>query len=366
MAYYQNAKDMYTEDFVGTDFYIEEGSNFYNLIFPFYMRISYLTQIADELAKKTNMTDALASGYSKYVEKIADQLGVKRKQGTYAIIPVIIKGKPKTTTKNPIVVGTLDNRLYITENNITLDDNGEWCGNVVAKEAGSAYNVKAGDICNFPVKYVDIISVTNETDYNDAYDKETDQSLADRYYLALQSNQTSGNINHYKAWALEVTGCAYCDVEPLWDKGNGLNGNGSVRLIIANSNKRKASEELIQEVKDHIAKKNDGSGKAPIGCDLTVISYDEVNINISFSVLLDENYSLNQVQPIIEKVLEQHFSDMPINSKIIRIFDIYKAMSNVEGVVDVANIKLNDQEKGIELNKEIPVLGDLLLTEEIL
>ena len=37
MAYYQNAKDMYIEDFVGTDFYIEEGSNFYDLIFPFYM-----------------------------------------------------------------------------------------------------------------------------------------------------------------------------------------------------------------------------------------------------------------------------------------------------------------------------------------
>ena len=62
MAYYQNAKDMYIEDFVGTDFYIEEGSNFYDLIFPFYMRISYLTQIADQVTCKTNMTDALNNG----------------------------------------------------------------------------------------------------------------------------------------------------------------------------------------------------------------------------------------------------------------------------------------------------------------
>ena len=44
MAYYQNAKDMYIEDFVGTDFYIEEGSNFHIMILNLfsYYNISFL------------------------------------------------------------------------------------------------------------------------------------------------------------------------------------------------------------------------------------------------------------------------------------------------------------------------------------
>ena len=80
MSYYKNPKEMYTEDFIGNTLglYTEEGGNFYNLVFPFYMRISYLTQLADEVTHKTNMTDALKYGYSSFVDKRADELGLVR------------------------------------------------------------------------------------------------------------------------------------------------------------------------------------------------------------------------------------------------------------------------------------------------
>ena len=360
MSYYKNPKEMYTEDFIGNTLglYTEEGGNFYNLVFPFYMRISYLTQLADEVTHKTNMTDALKYGYSSFVDKRADELGLVRKEGTYAKFEVKLTGKPNYTTSNNIVVGTKDNRLYYTEGKITFDSAGEATVEVTAEKPGALYNVKAGEVTEFPVKYANIISVTNEKDYDEAYDEESDDFLANRYYLALQNNKTSGNTAHYKSWCLEVTGCNYCKVVPLW------NGNGTVKCVIANANKRSASPELIKQVKDHVAKLNDGTGKAPIGADLTVVSYTEKTIDIDLKVLLDTGYELDEVKAIIKTTLETRFKDMDIDSEAIRIFDIYKALSKIDGILDISDIKLNNGTSTIKLNDEIPILGTLTVVEE--
>ena len=150
MSYYKNPKEMYTEDFIGNTLglYTEEGGNFYNLVFPFYMRISYLTQLADEVTHKTNMTDALKYGYSAFVDKRADELGLVRKEGTYAKFEVKLTGKPNYTTSNNIVVGTKDNRLYYSEGKITFDSAGKATVEVTAENPGSLYNVKAGEVTN--------------------------------------------------------------------------------------------------------------------------------------------------------------------------------------------------------------------------
>ena len=205
----------------------------------------------------------------------------------------------------------------------------------------------------------------NEADYNDAYDEEDDRDLAERYYLALQNNKTSGNVNHYKSWALEVTGCGYCKVIPLWDKDNGMNGKGSVKLIIANSNKRQASAELIKDVKDHIGAV-DGTGEAPIGADVTVISYTEKTVNIDMDVLIDENTTLDIVKENMKKVLENYLNDLDVDATKVRIFDIYKAITKVDGLVDADAIKLNGIESNIDLNDEIPILGTITLKERVI
>ena len=360
MSYYKNPKEMYTEDFIGNTLglYTEEGGNFYNLVYPFYMRISYLTQLADEVTHKTNMTDALKYGYSSFVDKRADELGLVRKEGTYAKFEVKLTGKPNYTTSNNIVVGTKDNRLYYSEGKITFDSEGKATVEVTAENPGALYNVKAGEVTEFPVKYANIISVTNEKDYNEAYDEESDEFLANRYYLALQNNKTSGNVAHYRSWCLEVTGCNYCKVVPLWD------GNGTVKCVIANANKRSASPELIQQVKDHVAKLDDGTGKAPIGADLTVVSYTEKTIDIDLKVLLDTGYELDKIKEIIKLTLETHFKEMDIDSNAIRIFDVYKALSKIEGILDISEVKLNNATSTITLTDEIPVLGTLTVAKE--
>ena len=365
MSYYKSAKTMYEEDYGNyTDLYTKEGGNFYNMIYPTYVRFSYLTQLADEICKKTNMPDALENGYSEYVEKIADTMGLTRKQATYAEVPVIFTGTAGETIKKGFVVGTLDKRLYYTTTELTIGNDGTVKGIVKAELEGNKYNVKAHEIRYIPAPVKYIISVDNEEAYNDAYDRESDESLAERYYNALRNNKTSGNVAHYKDWALNVQGCGYCRVIPRWDKSNGHEGDGTVKLIIANSNKREANAELIQKVKDYIANDKDGSGEAPIGVALTVVSFTEKGIDINVDVLLDKGYSLDDIKTEIETVLSSNLENLDIDITTVRLFDIIKSISKIDGIIDVDNLKLNGVEDNISINNdEIPVLGTLTVGE---
>lgn len=364
MAYYQSAKSMYESDYADSGLYIKEGGNCYNMIYPAYMRISYLLQLADEITKKTNMTDALSNGYSEYVEKRADELGLTRKTATFAEIPVKFTGTVGETITKGFVVGTIDNRLYYTTTDLLIGEDGTVIGIARAELSGSKYNVKANEIIYIPSKIKNIVSVTNENEYNDAYDKETDESLADRYYSALRNNKTSGNVAHYKDWALNVNGCGYCKVLPRWDKSNGKDGNGTVKVIIANSNKHTASDELITSVKDYIAKDSDGNGEAPIGCTLTVVSFREKKININVKILLDEGYVLDNIKATIETTLTDYFTNMSIESDKVRLFDITKALSKIDGIIDMNDLTMNDVEGNVALEiDEIPVLGTLTVGE---
>lgn len=365
MSYYQSAKTMYEEDYNNyNDLYTGEGGAFYNMIYPTYMRISYLTQIADQITKQTNMTDALANGYSEFVDKRADELGLARKQATYAEIPVKFTGTVNETISKGFVVGTIDNRLYYTTTDIIINSEGIGMGIVRAELSGSKYNVKANEIIYMPSMTKNVVAVTNENDYNDAYDKESDESLADRYYNTLRNNKTSGNVAHYKYWALNVQGCGYCKVLPLWDTSNGKDGAGTVKLIIANSNKRVASSELITSVKDYIAKTEDGSGEAPIGCDLTVVSFKEKLINIKVDLLLDKGHQLETIKTELETKINEYLLSLDIETTKVRLFDIMKVVSSISGIIDMDNLKLNDVADNVSLNiDEIPVIGTLTVGE---
>lgn len=62
-------------------------------------------------------------------------------------------------------------------------------------------------------------------------DQETDDELRARYYIKIQTPATSGNAYHYRLWSKEVSGVGDAKVYPLW------NGNGTVKVLIIDSNK---------------------------------------------------------------------------------------------------------------------------------
>ena len=95
-----------------------------------------------------------------------------------------------------------------------------------------------------------------------------------------------------------------------------------------------------------------------------MVSYTEKTIDIDLKVLLDTGYELDKIKEIIKLTLETHFKEMDIDSNAIRIFDVYKALSKIEGILDISEVKLNNATSTITLTDEIPVLGTLTVTEE--
>jgi len=348
LSYYKSDEDIYNEMFLGyTATAIGKGSLLYNACMPVCMQLSQALLSLDETTKKVFAKSALESGYSAYLDSRVGEMGITRKVANYALIEITVAGTPQKIVLQNSIFGTADNRLYTTQSDLILDYNGIGKVIVRAEKTGSKYNVNANEINNLPIKYSGIKSVTNEKAYYDAYDKETDQALYDRYLAKVQTPSTSGNKYHYMNWALEVNGVGSAKVYPLW------NGNGTVKIVITNSNKRAASQDLIQAVIDHIEEER------PIGSTVTVVSVTEKAINVAANAQISSATTLGTVQNSFITALESYFKDT-FNSTKVSIMKIGSMLLDIDGALDVdyQSIKLNNVADNVTLgNDEIAVLG---------
>lgn len=349
MAYLRSAEDIYDEQVLTiTDVDTSKNSWIYNALMPDCMEKANILMNLDETVKKVFASSALVSGYSYYLEQRCAEMGIYRKQATYAIIPIKVTGKSGSVFKKGSIVSTQNNRLYTTTEEITLNENGEGTVTVIADESGAAYNVKAGEISYLPIKYSGIISIVNDSDYTDAYDEETDQELYDRYLAKVTNPSTGGNKYDYENWALSVTGAGSATCIP---------GAGNVKVIIANSNKRAADEELMQNVYDYI-----DSVRPLLAGTLTIATVKEISINVTGNVEIDTSVTLGDVQEAFKGLIESYFDEKVYKSKKISIARIQALLIDIDGVTDCGGIKINGNESNITLAvDEIAVLQDVKL-----
>ena len=353
MAFFVSAEDLYSQMTLNmTDLDTSENSFIYNALYPTCLEISYGLLCLDEMSKMVFASTATENNYSEYLDKRVEEMGITRKKATTAELEVTIRGKIGTTLKINSIVSTTDNRLYYTQSELTLEDDGKGSGIgkviVKADKSGASYNVKAGEINYLPVKYTGISSVTNEEDYTDAYDEETDDDLYNRYMIKAKTPATSGNKYHYEQWALEVTGVGSAKC---------ISGAGNVKVIIANSNKRKASEELIKKVYNYI-----DTERPVLAGTLTVATVTETNINITANVEIDKSVVLGNVQEEFKKNIEDYFTNTVYTSKKISIAKLGALLMDIEGVVDYSNLKINGGSSNVTLGEdEIAVVGTVTL-----
>ncbi|SHI63263.1 Baseplate J-like protein [Lutispora thermophila DSM 19022] len=78
-------------------------------------------------------------------------------------------------------------------------------------------------------------------------------------------------------------------VIPRW------NGPLTVKVIIIDSNGKPASQELIDNVFNHI------EAERPFGADVTVVSAKPVELNISVNLVLTDGYTEQQVKNYIRQ-----------------------------------------------------------------
>lgn len=290
---------------------------------------------------------------------IYQRTGLKRKLGTYATASVEITGEVDTVINEGALVSTGDVDYEVIEESI-VDSTGKAVVKVEATEAGSIGNTPSGAINEFPVAVNGLVSVTNPTPVTNGYDEENDETYLERYYERINTPATSGNKYHYSIWAKEVIGVGDARVVSLW------NGDNTVKVIIIDSNKEPASEELIEEVQEHIdpETKGLGEGQAPIGAFATVVSATSKAININANIVRDSKNEIEDVKNMIKNNIKEYFKEIAFKDSIISYAKIGAIILSTEGVVDYSDLLVNNATSNVLIkNDEIATLGEVVIVE---
>lgn len=191
-------------------------------------------------------------------------------------------------------------------------------------------------------------------------DEEDTEDLRTRYFDTFNTKPYGGNKQDYIQKTNAIVGVGATKVTPVW------NGGGTVKLTILNSEFNKASSTLIETVQneiDPVGYSGKGYGIAPIGHIVTVDTVNEVTINISTSLTFDEGYAWNNVQEEVTAAIEEYLLELRKDwanqsQLIVRISQIETRILAIEGIVDIANTKINNLAQNLTLGEyEIPVLG---------
>ncbi|MCI9015982.1 MAG: baseplate J/gp47 family protein [Clostridia bacterium] len=329
-----------------------EGSIIYNALAP----------AAAELAQmyillKSNIDLVFAdTAVEKYLDKLANQVGLTRNEATYAIKKGLFYDENNTLID--ISIGerfTIEDLVYKVVEKIETGIYKMECETV-----GTIGNNYVGTL--IPVNYIENLAKAELTKVLiPGEEKEDDDSLRARYYEITSEQGFGGNIIDYQNRTKEIAGVGAVKVIPIW------NGPGTVKLTILDSNYNKASDVLIEKVQNEICPNlsNEGLGIAPIGHIVTVNTVTEVDISIITHVTTSETASMYNLKEQIAEVINDYFLQLKrgwenSDSIIIRKAQIDTIILNADAIIDVSNTTINNKTSNIELQKfEIPILKEV-------
>ena len=189
-------------------------------------------------------------------------------------------------------------------------------------------------------------------------DEEDTEVLRERYFNSFETAPFGGNKKDYREKTNALAGVGDTKVIPVW------NGGGTVKLIIINSEFEKASQVLINSVQEAIDPTQDGTGTgiAPIGHIVTVVTVREVNVSITTTLVYSEGYSWSRLKDAIEEAMEDYLLEMRRDwanqsQLTVRITQIEARLLRITGIVDISNTKINGVADNLTLEgDQIPIL----------
>ncbi len=292
---------------------------------------------------------------NEFLDRKTSDMGVYRKEGTRAIGTVKFYGSDRSIVPLGTILTTENGLKFETLGEVELS-NGEATVDVEALEIGSESNLLVGVDLYLDEDLDNINYIKVYTEFKCGTDEESDEDLKERYIDYIRKNFTSGNPAHYVMWTKEVEGVGDCKVYPLWDKDNGQNGNGSVKVVVCDSNMVGASSELTTKVFNHI------ENNRPIGATVTVISAIEKSINISANIVLAAGYSVDEVKETFNINLKNYLKSISFKDTYVSVARLGNLLLDTDGVIDYTNFKVNNGTINIPLeDDEVPISGTILL-----
>lgn len=253
-----------------------------------------------------NIFTQTASG--SWLDSHAEQLGLSRIPAKAAEGLVIFSRNDTTgniTIAKDKVVSTKTDaqgrvfRYRVKETLVLEDGSTSISVPVLAENAGSAYNVLAGQITEIVTPIAGIDSVTNTSDWltTIGLDVESDESLRARC-LAKWEGLSGANASAYVAWARQVPGVE--NVLPI----STARGLGTVDVVITGTGNIQPSETVIAEAQKIV------DANKPIGTDVQVKAPREILINPVVNVTAESDAFADKAE--IETLIINFFQNIPI------------------------------------------------------
>ncbi|MBD8500748.1 baseplate J/gp47 family protein [Paenibacillus arenosi] len=320
-----------------------EGTFVYDVLSPAALQ---LEQVYEQLE------DVLRLGFAEttngpYLDMRADEHGLQRKAPEAAQGSVRFSGRAGSVITKGAIVATASGTLFQTTQEVVFADSQPVRVDITAVELGGSGNVPAGLINTVITELAGVQSVTNDSSTYGGYDGETDSELLARLLAKVRNPATSGNVDHYMQWAMDIAGIGDAKVFPVW------NGPGTVKVVLLSTEQRAPAQGLIDEVKQHIEKMR------PIGAEVTIVAAKEVPVHIEVDVsLTQEGTDLALVRAEIERSATDYLGKLAFRDPVVRIARIANAVLDSSSVLDYTSLRLNGGTQNLVLEADqVAVLG---------
>lgn len=326
-----------------------------------------LRAVAKEFSVAYNEMKIIEDNYSldtatgSYLDAKANDYGMERRYARPTWGYVTFSGNDGVAIPANTVVAAPDYGVQFTTVGDAMIVEGVARVSVNCLTLGTAGNVPAGSITQIITEIPGISGVTNDEVFTGGTDRENDDDFRDRIYFKIQNPATSGNKNHYKQWATEVSGVGKVKVFSLW------NGPGTVKVSVIDSNGEPATPELIDEVQAHIdpEPQQQGEGEAPVGAMVTVTTAEKVPVNISATVEIGVSGDLDQIKEAFIEALKTYFAKIAYDGVTdgVSVARVGYTLLDVPGVIDYTGLMLNGDTATVKIGEEqIVSVGEVSLT----
>jgi uncharacterized phage protein gp47/JayE len=248
-----------------------------------------------------------ATAVGEALEHHAALRGLTRKEGTKAGCTVIFR-RPAAGYSLVIPVGTLlqtggtEALRYVTRKNITMSASATTAVCTVdAVEAGSVYNVKAGNITVMVTPPQGVTEVAQLTDCVGGSDPEGDESLRARLLDSCRHPGVGGSPGYYRELMLSQQEVGKAKVIPTF------RGRGTVDLVVYGIDGTLSEyqlgilQELFQEQRE-------------LGVDVLVRSPQTTPVNLELSLAVETGWDFGSVSAAVEEALREEMEKLDIGA----------------------------------------------------
>ena len=194
-----------------------------------------------------------------------------------------------------------------------------------------------------------ITGVTNTAPTTGGTDEEEDDALRERVAYVEQTKGVSyvGSKADYKRWAEEVDGVGEATVITAQDD------SGTVTIILIDAEGAPASETLCTAVYDYImgVSEEDLNRKANLNATLVVIPPTIITITVAATIERNVLIPLDDIKAAYMTALNEYLVSAPEDGEV-KYSKVYSLLSELTGVNDFSNVKLNGGTANIPIAKD--------------